>query len=171
MYRVQPTGPSWPAVAGQVERRVMRALSATFSERSLLHHPLAGTMASCCVECCQSAGRRRPSCLELRHTTHDLWPTKQDARSDAQDLATVFCLRSAPMRRKPSGSTPEADKPCAGTPGEARDPRKAKVGERTAAGQAARADAHGREGKTKVEKCFHAACLMLRSLPDHARPI
>ena len=148
----------------------MRALSVTFSERSLLHHPLAATMASCGVERCQSAGRRKLTCLGLHHKTNGLLPTKQDARADAQDLAIVFCLRSAPMRGKPSWSAPEAAKPRAGTPCEATDPRKAKVGERTAAGQAARADADGREGKAKVEKCFHAVCLMLHSLLDHARP-
>ena len=171
MRRVPPAGPSWPAVAGPVDRRVMRALSATFSERRLLHHLLAATMASCCIECCQSAGRRKPPCLELHHKTNGLLPTKQDTGADAQDFATELCPRSTAKRGKPSGSTPEADKPRAGTSVEARGPRKAKVGERTAAGQAARADADGREGKAKVQMCFHAACLMLHSLPDHARPV
>ena len=170
MHRVPPAGPSWPAVAGQVERRVMRALSVTFSERSLLLHRLAATMASCCIECCQSVGRNKLTCLVQHHKTNGLLPTKQDAQPNAQDLATEFCLRGAPKRGKPSWSTPEADKLRAGTPGEARHPRKAKVGERTAAGQAARADADGRERRAKVEKCFHAVCPMLHSLPDHARP-
>ena len=159
------------AVGGPLDRRVMRALSATFSERSLLHRRFAATMASCCIAWCQSAGRRRPTCLGPNLTTYVLQPTKQDARPDAQDLASVFCPRSAPMRGKPSWSTPEADKPRAGTPGQARNPRKAKAGERTAAGQAARADADGRKRKAKVKKCFHAVCLMPHSLPDHARPV
>ena len=172
MHRVPPAGPSWPAVAGQVERRVMRALSATFSERSLLHHPLAATMASFGIERCQSAGRHKPTCLGLHHKTNGLLPTKQDEGPDAQDLASVFWLRSAPKRRKPSWSTAGVAKPRAGTPGEATDPRKAKVGERTAAGQAAGADANAerRMGSAGGGSCIHAVCLMLHSLPDRARP-
>ena len=148
----------------------MRALSVTFSERSLLHHRLAATMVSFGIEQFQSAVRHKPTCLGLHHKTNGLLPTKQDARTDAQDLAAEFWLRSTPKRGEPSWSTPGADKPRAGTSGQARNPRKAKVGERTAVGQAARADADGRERRAKVEKCFHAVCRMLRSLPDHARP-
>ena len=72
----------------------MRALSLTFSERSLLHQRLTATMASCCIGWCQSAGQHKPPCLGLHHKTNGLLPTKQDTGADAQDFATEFCPRS-----------------------------------------------------------------------------
>ena len=73
MYRVPPTGPSWPAVAGPVDRRVMRALSVTLSEHSLLTMPVRAAAVSFGI-CLAPAAVRVGQCIDVCCLAEDKYP-------------------------------------------------------------------------------------------------